>query len=66
MNHHNVAIIGAGPAGIAAVIQLQRYGVDPVILEKDAVGGLLRSANLIENYPGFPNGISGPRLVQLM
>ncbi|MBU2611949.1 MAG: NAD(P)/FAD-dependent oxidoreductase [Chloroflexi bacterium] len=59
------AIIGAGPAGIAAAIQLQRYGFAPIILEKDNVGGLLRNANLVENYPGFPNGIPGPKLVAL-
>ena len=66
MERHNVTVVGAGPAGIAAAIQLQRYGVDPVLIEKDAVGGLLRSANLVENYPGFPNGISGSRLVELL
>jgi len=59
------AIIGAGPAGIAAAIQLKRYGFEPLLLEKDTVGGLLRNANLVENYPGFPGGISGPELVEL-
>jgi thioredoxin reductase len=58
-------IIGAGPAGIAAAIQLQRYGLTPVLLEKDRVGGLLWNANLVENYPGFPQGIPGPKLVAL-
>jgi thioredoxin reductase len=58
-------IIGAGPAGIAAAIQLRRHGIDPVIIEKDQIGGLLRNANLVENYPGFPGGISGPDLVAL-
>jgi len=60
-----VLIIGAGPAGIAAAIQLKRYGLAPVLLEKESVGGLLRNANLVENYPGFPNGIAGPKLVTL-
>ncbi len=58
-------IVGAGPAGIAAAIQLKRYGIEPVLLEKDSVGGLLRNAHLVENYPGFPGGISGPDLVRL-
>lgn len=55
----DVAIIGAGPAGIAAAIYLRRAGADFVLIEKGEVGGLLRSANLVENYPGFPSGISG-------
>lgn len=60
-----VVIIGAGPAGVAAAIQLRRYGVRFVLLERERIGGLLWNANLVENYPGFPNGITGPRLVGL-
>ncbi len=60
-----VVIIGAGPAGIAAAIQLRRYDIPFVLLEKERIGGLLWNANLVENYPGFPNGISGPKLVAL-
>jgi thioredoxin reductase (NADPH) len=62
---HRVAIIGAGPAGLAAAIQLKRYGIDLLLIEADAVGGLLRNANLVENYPGFPGGIPGLHLVRL-
>lgn len=65
MKSSKVAIIGAGPAGLAAAIQLQRYGLDPVLLERKHVGGLLLNANLVENYPGFPGGISGPALAAL-
>lgn len=60
-----VVIIGAGPAGISCALQLKRHGITPVIFERDAVGGLLRNANLVENYPGFPHGISGPQLIEL-
>jgi len=60
-----VSIIGAGPSGISAAIQLKRYGLKPFLFEKDKIGGLLRNAHLIENYPGFPAGVSGPRLVCL-
>ncbi|MBI5402819.1 MAG: NAD(P)/FAD-dependent oxidoreductase [Ignavibacteriae bacterium] len=61
----DVIIIGAGPAGIAAAIQLKRYGLDFLLLEKDEEGGLLRNAFLVENFPGFPNGISGKSLISL-
>ncbi len=60
------AIIGAGPAGTAAAVQLKRYGIDFVIFERDKIGGLAANANLIENYPGFPHGISGGRFVALL
>ncbi len=65
MQSKKVTIIGAGPAGIAVAIQLRRYGIEPFLLEKSHIGGLLTSANLVENYPGFPSGISGPELVKL-
>jgi thioredoxin reductase len=65
IGNHPVVIIGAGPAGIAAAIQLQRYGFEPIIFEKREIGGLLKNANLVENYPGFPRGISGRKLVAL-
>jgi len=60
-----VAVIGAGPAGAAAAIQLKRQGIAFRIWERDKIGGLLRNAHLVENYPGFPRGISGPDLAQL-
>lgn len=62
---HTVAIIGAGPAGISCAIQLKRYKIDYIIFEKDSPGGLLLNANLVENYPGFPEGIPGNKLVSL-
>ena len=65
MKIEDVVIIGAGPAGIATAIQLRRYNIDFVLLEYREIGGLLRNANLIENYPGFPHGIRGLDLVEL-
>jgi thioredoxin reductase (NADPH) len=65
MNTSQVIVIGAGPGGLAAALQLKRYGITPIIFEQDRIGGLLWNANLVENYPGFPEGISGPKLVEL-
>ena len=60
-----MVIIGAGPAGLSTAIQLKRYDIEPTLLEKEEIGGLLRNANLVENYPGFPSGVPGPELVKL-
>ena len=65
MDKFDIAIIGGGPAGIAAAIQAKRYGLNVALFEKDRPGGLLRNANLVENYPGFPGGISGVRLTDI-
>jgi len=61
-----IIIIGAGPAGAAAAVQLKRSGFDPLIFEKEETGGLLRNANLVENYPGFPGGIPGGKFAALL
>jgi thioredoxin reductase len=61
----DVIIIGAGPGGLATALQLHRYGINPQIFEQNKIGGLLHNANYVENYPGFPGGITGPKLVKL-
>jgi len=61
-----VIILGAGPAGVACAIQLTRFGIETVIFEKNKIGGLVENANLIENYLGFPNGITGVEYVKLV
>ena len=58
-------IIGAGPAGLTTAMQLSRQGIKAPVFEKKQVGGLLLNANLVENYSGFVEGISGPDLVDL-
>lgn len=62
----DVVIIGGGPAGLACAMQLARYDIDYLIFEKDETGGLLKYANLVENYFGFSKGIKGMDLVKLM
>ena len=61
-----VIIIGAGPAGLTAALQLKRVGISAHLFESAQIGGLLYNANLVENYPGFPRGVRGPKLVNLL
>ncbi len=51
---------------MTCALQLHRYGLEPLLLEKRELGGLLWNANLVENYPGFPNGVRGEKLIALM
>jgi thioredoxin reductase (NADPH) len=58
----DVAVIGAGPAGLAAAVYAASEGLDVVVLEGNAPGGQAGSSSRIENYLGFPTGISGQAL----
>ena len=60
-----VAIIGAGPAGMAAALQLKRYGIDTLLFEKNQTDSLLKNAWQVENYLGFPKAKSGPQLLKI-
>lgn len=62
----DVLIIGAGPAGLTAGIYCCRAGLNTAIIEKLYAGGQAFNTDLIENYPGFPDGISGQELASLM
>jgi len=60
---YDVIIIGAGPAGMTAGIYAARAGYKTMILETGAPGGQASTTETIENYPGFPGGVSGPELM---
>ncbi|SFN82092.1 thioredoxin reductase (NADPH) [Geodermatophilus obscurus] len=59
---HDVAIVGAGPAGLGASVYAASEGLDTFHLECEAVGGQAGTSSLIRNYLGFPTGVSGSRL----
>lgn len=63
-NVFDCIIVGGGPAGCMAGIQLKRSGFSPLLIEKEKIGGSLLDANIIENYPGFPDGIKGSTLAK--
>ncbi len=64
--NYEVVIIGGGPAGLTAGLYASRARLNSLLLEKGLVGGQIVNAELVENYPGFPEGASGVELGKLM
>src|SRR6201989_1926608 len=59
---YDLVIVGGGPPGLAAAIYAAREGIDAVVVDGSALGGQAGTSDRIDNYPGFPDGISGSEL----